>query len=102
MKLTEHSIKAGHWFSRCVYKFFDVFEAEQVMVMHHDPEPSFQVVEKAHAHGFSHQCGHPVSPFVIQAFDHASFSAAFVTGPVLPRLEKFRIRLVKIGCPLGG
>jgi hypothetical protein len=67
------------------------------MLIHHDPEPAFQVIEIAHADSFSHQCRYAVAPFVVQALDQTSFSTAFATGPVLPRCEQLGIGIIKVG-----
>ena len=63
----------------------------------HNPEPFVQVGQTLDANGFSHQARHAVSPFVVQAFDHAGLAASLITRPVLPGLEEGAIGVVKVG-----
>jgi hypothetical protein len=61
-----------------------------------DPESSFKVIEMLHAHRFAHQSRYPLPPFVVEPFHDAGFSAAFVTGPVLPRRKQLGIDRIKV------
>ncbi len=75
----------------------ELFEAELIMVMNHDPKPSFQILQVPHAHGFSDQTGDAISPFVVEAFDYARLAAAFVAGAMLPRSKELGVSLVEVG-----
>ena len=55
-----------------------------IMSLNDQPEPPFEILQVAHAHGFSDQPGDAVAPLVVQAFDEAGLAAAFVAGPMLP------------------
>ncbi len=79
-----------------------MLEAELVMRFQNDPEPSLQLFQRLDTDGFSDQTRHAIAPFVIQAFNNAGFAAAFSTGPVLPVGKQLGIRLIEVGCPLGG
>ena len=69
----------------------------EIMLCRDQPQSFFQIIQVAHADGFSDQARHAISPFVVQAFDHAGLAAAFFTRPMLPYPEEFCIGLVKIG-----
>ena len=67
------------------------------MSLDHDPQAVFEFLPIPHTHGFSHQAGDAVSPFVVESFDHAGLSLSFSARPVLPGRKPFGIRLVKVG-----
>ena len=79
-----------------------MFDAELIMGIENNPQSFVQVRQALHADGFSHQTRHAVAPFVVQAFNHAGFAAAFFAGTVLPCTEEFGIGFIEIGGPLGG
>ena len=66
------------------------------MSFNDQPEASLEIIDVSHADGFSHQAGHAVAPFVVQAFHDAGFAAAFVARPVLPGREPFGVGFVKV------
>ena len=60
------------------------------------PEPSLEIIDGSHAHGFSDQPRHTVAPLVVQAFDDAGFAAAFIAGAMLPACEPFGIGVIEV------
>ena len=60
------------------------------------PEPSLEVIDVAHADGFSHQSRYAVAPFVVQSFNDAGFAAPFGAWPMLPGREPFGIDFIEV------
>ncbi len=66
------------------------------MRFENDPEPFLQIRQALHAHRFSDQTRHAVSPFIVQAFNHAGFAAAFFAGAMLPGPKETRVGFMEI------
>ena len=66
------------------------------MSLNHQPEASFEILNVAHAHGFAHQPGDAVSPFVVQTLDNAGSAAAFVAGAMLPGRKPFGVSFIEV------
>ena len=63
----------------------------------HNPQSFVQVRQALHTNGFSHQARHAITPFVIQALNHAGFSAAFLAGAMLTGRKPSRVSFVENG-----
>lgn len=66
------------------------------MSFNDEPEPPLKILHVSHADGFSDQAGDTIAPLVVQAFDDAGFTAAFVAWPVLPGGEPLGIGFIEV------
>ena len=70
------------------------------MRLNNEPEPSLEIINVAHADGFPDQAGNTVAPLVVQvvvqAFDDAGLTAAFITWPMLPGGEPLGIGFIEV------